>query len=125
MIRRPPRSTRTATLFPYTTLFRSFGIEDGDAALAHRADADAAAFLDRQAVEQAKGGRGADKAPGRPRRRRREFAGCDDLQRPDACDPPLGDIERPPAGREADDVGAEERRVGTESVTRWQTRWAP
>src|SRR3546814_4152406 len=23
MIRRPPRSTRTATLFPYTTLFRS------------------------------------------------------------------------------------------------------
>src|SRR3546814_18112236 len=27
MIRRPPRSTRTDTLFPYTTLFRS-GIED-------------------------------------------------------------------------------------------------
>src|SRR3546814_3406266 len=28
MIRRPPRSTRTDTLFPYTTLFRS---ADGDA----------------------------------------------------------------------------------------------
>src|SRR3546814_15576654 len=27
MIRRPPRSTRTDTLFPYTTLFRSRGIE--------------------------------------------------------------------------------------------------
>src|SRR3546814_11626587 len=26
MIRRPPRSTRTDTLFPYTTLFRSVGI---------------------------------------------------------------------------------------------------
>src|SRR3546814_5037406 len=26
MIRRPPRSTRTDTLFPYTTLFRSAGI---------------------------------------------------------------------------------------------------
>src|SRR3546814_9729244 len=26
MIRRPPRSTRTDTLFPYTTLFRSHGI---------------------------------------------------------------------------------------------------
>src|SRR3546814_8124180 len=26
MIRRPPRSTRTDTLFPYTTLFRSDGI---------------------------------------------------------------------------------------------------
>src|SRR3546814_3896393 len=27
MIRRPPRSTRTDTLFPYTTLFRSIGDE--------------------------------------------------------------------------------------------------
>src|SRR3546814_18293073 len=27
MIRRPPRSTRTDTLFPYTTLFRSFGAD--------------------------------------------------------------------------------------------------
>src|SRR3546814_3576661 len=26
MIRRPPRSTRTDTLFPYTTLFRSYGM---------------------------------------------------------------------------------------------------
>src|SRR3546814_7694578 len=26
MIRRPPRSTRTDTLFPYTTLFRSSGM---------------------------------------------------------------------------------------------------
>src|SRR3546814_8907562 len=28
MIRRPPRSTRTDTLFPYTTLFRSLGRGD-------------------------------------------------------------------------------------------------
>src|SRR3546814_20149731 len=28
MIRRPPRSTRTGTLFPYTTLFRSLSIGD-------------------------------------------------------------------------------------------------
>src|SRR3546814_5182318 len=36
MIRRPPRSTRTDTLFPYTTLFRSLpGVEKGaDHALA-------------------------------------------------------------------------------------------
>src|SRR3546814_18635014 len=27
MIRRPPRSTRTDTLFPYTTLFRSAGLD--------------------------------------------------------------------------------------------------
>src|SRR3546814_3321351 len=31
MIRRPPRSTRTDTLFPYTTLFRSRRHEAGDA----------------------------------------------------------------------------------------------
>src|SRR3546814_3094851 len=28
MIRRPPRSTRTDTLFPYTTLFRSAALDD-------------------------------------------------------------------------------------------------
>src|SRR3546814_19305564 len=30
MIRRPPRSTRTDTLFPYTTLFRSRGAAPGE-----------------------------------------------------------------------------------------------
>src|SRR3546814_5070716 len=30
MIRRPPRSTRTDTLFPYTTLFRSDAVLAGD-----------------------------------------------------------------------------------------------
>src|SRR3546814_3102495 len=30
MIRRPPRSTRTDTLFPYTTLFRSGIVQRGD-----------------------------------------------------------------------------------------------
>src|SRR3546814_2595297 len=30
MIRRPPRSTRTDTLFPYTTLFRSLPIDPAD-----------------------------------------------------------------------------------------------
>src|SRR3546814_17409157 len=30
MIRRPPRSTRTDTLFPYTTLFRSRRVKLGD-----------------------------------------------------------------------------------------------
>src|SRR3546814_13818607 len=39
MIRRPPRSTRTYTLVPYTTLFRSAGEGDG-------ADGGAEAHLD-------------------------------------------------------------------------------
>src|SRR3546814_12874994 len=33
MIRRPPRSTRTDTLFPYTTLFRSLQRGDAEALL--------------------------------------------------------------------------------------------
>src|SRR3546814_18792838 len=34
MIRRPPRSTRTDTLFPYTTLFRSVALgEDAEAGI--------------------------------------------------------------------------------------------
>src|SRR3546814_19969468 len=36
MIRRPPRSTRTDTLFPYTTLFRSAEIGDARRALEDR-----------------------------------------------------------------------------------------
>src|SRR3546814_11197560 len=40
MIRRPPRSTRTDTLFPYTTLFRSYA----NAALAAMIGADQAAM---------------------------------------------------------------------------------
>src|SRR3546814_6225977 len=53
MIRRPPRSTRTDTLFPYTTLFRSPSPE-----LEHRHAGDG-------------GGRGRDPQPGdrRPGRR--------------------------------------------------------
>src|SRR3546814_15517490 len=35
MIRRPPRSTRTDTLFPYTTLFRSVWIPAGPSILSH------------------------------------------------------------------------------------------
>src|SRR3546814_13488451 len=35
MIRRPPRSTRTDTLFPYTTLFRSCDHPEGVVGLAH------------------------------------------------------------------------------------------
>src|SRR3546814_20581234 len=51
MIRRPPRSTRTDTLFPYTTLFRSVGDDRrrGAVALAVLADLGLAAVHDRHA----------------------------------------------------------------------------
>src|SRR3546814_887419 len=42
MIRRPPRSTRTDTLFPYTTLFRSIGGVVRARALAKQLEADLA-----------------------------------------------------------------------------------
>src|SRR3546814_3892480 len=45
MIRRPPRSTRTDTLFPYTTLFRS---QAGAVALA--LDLDGVVWLGEQAI---------------------------------------------------------------------------
>src|SRR3546814_13515323 len=66
MIRRPPRSTRTDTLFPYTTLFRSLvftltsqlGFEsagvspEGRAYRFHRRVGSATASLDLMAVER-------------------------------------------------------------------------
>src|SRR3546814_17181149 len=53
MMRRPPRSTRTDTLFPYTTLFRSKGVNyqgrtEGmnQGKSAHAADTDARTLAD-------------------------------------------------------------------------------
>src|SRR3546814_6607722 len=61
MIRRPPRSTRTDTLFPYTTLFRSGsggvgsagGLFDGLVDGAEHALSGGVAHLDAQAVAEA------------------------------------------------------------------------
>src|SRR3546814_4423467 len=52
MIRRPPRSTRTDTLFPYTTLFRSHRIGLGTAVDRQRALVERGADLrDRRELE--------------------------------------------------------------------------
>src|SRR3546814_11086883 len=50
MIRRPPRSTRTDTLFPYTTLFRSVVVD-----AAGGADLGVVAHAPQQAVGDARG----------------------------------------------------------------------
>src|SRR3546814_8897947 len=55
MLRRPPRSTRTDTLFPYTTLFRSLGLD--------------ALRLEPAARRRGIFGRDADMALAEPRRR--------------------------------------------------------
>src|SRR3546814_6897678 len=51
MIRRPPRSTRTDTLFPYTTLFRAGHVAIGNVALL-RAAQWRDRFLERSASRQ-------------------------------------------------------------------------
>src|SRR3546814_18318661 len=72
MIRRPPRSTRTDTLFPYTTLFRStvlgtdgYGLSDARANMHRHLE------VDRYYVAQARSRRWRRKG----RRRRRMFRG--------------------------------------------------
>src|SRR3546814_11325013 len=85
MIRRPPRSTRTATLFPYTTLFRSRTgdetagqHEGGDGAAGDRPRRDAFGPVPEQgrdrAEEQADDGRGDERAQADAALRGREIA---------------------------------------------------
>src|SRR3546814_6910743 len=56
MIRRPPRSTRTDTLLPYTTLFRSIGVRivvgTGQAECAGQADGTGIAATSTQRSEE-------------------------------------------------------------------------
>src|SRR3546814_18436044 len=71
MIRRPPRSTRNDTLFPYTTLFRSIA-EPVDRAAVDDAGGQPAALLVRVAVER--GALDIEAA-----RAAEQFAGVDDI----------------------------------------------
>src|SRR3546814_20082123 len=106
MIRRPPRSTRTDTLFPYTTLFRSFdpfvgfglfvvsGDEGGDIGLEFRRGSVNAAL---QLLARHLGAPAFDLVdPGRR-------SWCE--------------VHMP--------MRSEERRVGQECVSTCRTRWAP
>src|SRR3546814_3012793 len=65
MIRRPPRSTRTDTLFPYTTLFRSGGARAGDHAEDPLADPQQPVESDRRRL-QPRQDEGADRRAGPP-----------------------------------------------------------
>src|SRR3546814_15420757 len=51
MIRRPPRSTRTDTLFPYTTLFRSACGGNGDSATSLQSSPASQAASDRPVTD--------------------------------------------------------------------------
>src|SRR3546814_18218721 len=110
MIRRPPRSTRTDTLFPYTTLFRSQGVERGAPQEAVDADAAAGIRLLLPAAAEQHQAFGPHNA----------LVVVHGLHLPVLAVAPgnLGTV----AGR---DGRSEERRVGKECVSTCRSRWSP
>src|SRR3546814_14051466 len=110
MIRRPPRSTRTYTLFPYTTLFRSLNRNDSDSGVRHLIPNDPGARAVQQPRLGGSGGAFAKKDDGTA------FQALEDGQ---ALPNPLvarrGDIAK----------RSEERRVGNECVSTCRSRWSP
>src|SRR3546814_15586457 len=118
MIRRPPRSTRTDTLFPYTTLFRSHQrVTTADALqLVDRLGGnDRAGRADRMADRNAGAVRvdlgrvEAEFLADRAGLCRERFVGLDHVHR----------VELQPCAR------SEERRVGKECVSTCRSRWWP
>src|SRR3546814_11464869 len=101
MIRRPPRSTRTDTLFPYTTLFRSVGVKSLRQKVVDRhviaSNIEREAFHHRRQSGAGAGGQGHV----RPRRRH----------------PGGGDVDDPA------ELRSEERREGNECVSKGSTWW--
>src|SRR3546814_15603110 len=96
MIRRPPRSTRTDTLFPYTTLFRSADERRHVAGLMrvnHAGEIAAQALYHGQALT--------------------------------ARDPDTRRHLLDAAREERDHLRSEERRVGKECVSTCRSRWSP
>src|SRR3546814_20266716 len=105
MIRRPPRSTRTDTLFPYTTLFRSILMRERRPGLrAHGREAARDHSLEHGLLGRKVEIEGLARDPHRPR---------DILHRR-----LLEAIKQEDAGRRS-----EERRVGKECVRTCRTRW--
>src|SRR3546814_16853481 len=125
MIRRPPRSTRTDTLFPYTTLFRA-----GDAELARIGGADRG--RDRGDLVFRLEGRDAEFLQPRQmvedRRGRRDRIAAEehlDVGELRARDQPEGDRFRAGDGALEPrlDRRSEERRGGKECVSTCRSRW--
>src|SRR3546814_12946217 len=115
MIRRPPRSTRTDTLFPYTTLFRS---DRRASIILAIADAEVRSARTARLAEQRQRPRQADFELGRG-----IAARVGDHLQIDV----LGDILPGSERRAAPDrvIRSEERRVGKEWVSTCRSRWSP
>src|SRR3546814_12365371 len=132
MIRRPPRSTRTDTLFPYTTVFRSRGwqcrthvIEKADevrVALRGKRRTAGASGADAIGPGRASGGPGGVRGgpPQAGEHARRSAARAVRLEVREA---ERRSICSGPGGR--GDRRSEERRVGKEGVSTCRSRWSP
>src|SRR3546814_11055512 len=109
MIRRPPRSTRTDTLFPYTTLFRSYA---GAIDLGYKLPTSMSISLH--------GGYAYTSTKRDASRREFRFVPADELpipvtqQRPDYLLSDFNIYTR-----------SDERRVGKECVSTCRSRWSP
>src|SRR3546814_18964797 len=101
MIRRPPRSTRTDTLFPYTTLFRSLVGHSGEVG---------------ESAESVCDPRESGSLPVRP--------GLSVARHPQHDDPRIRGGERLVAQSPLLHRRSEERRVGNEWVSTFRYRWA-
>src|SRR3546814_18507454 len=101
MIRRPPRSTRTDTLFPYTTLFRS--------------KTDRRTTLSVTATEWASGNQASRSTISCGTQL---FAEIKAFDVPDPCSPKWESLFD-------SNIRSEERRVGKECVSTFRSRWSP
>src|SRR3546814_15167051 len=101
--RRPPRSTRTDTLFPYTTLFRSGHADRAEHPEQRRADLRA---------------QDGDAQPGRANEHREN-----PVHRAEIACPVVAVADRAPCAPAG--ARSEERRVGKECVSTCRSRWSP
>src|SRR3546814_13886571 len=127
MIRRPPRSTRTDTLFPYTTLFRSGDHAAGDKNEPRHGRKD---LLNGRGTAQAVESHPAENiSAGRfCRRPKPPVISWRAVPAPEPERLPVLPLRRllPPADRRLRArARSEERRVGKECVSTCRSRWSP
>src|SRR3546814_12774946 len=118
MIRRPPRSTRTDTLFPYTTLFRSGPSPSGQSMplLAIRVQALCSLFLDRPCATSLRHLRPANS----------KLTHSLIVHAPSSCPLRCRILHQLDIGSTGENaVRSEERREGKECVSTCRARWAP
>src|SRR3546814_15844255 len=109
MIRRPPRSTRTDTLFPYTTLFRSLAQDAAEQEVVE--DEETTALRDRLAASSLT-----------PERQELLFnLGLFHKREAKPAQWTVFDS----AARDEEELRSEERRVGKECVSTCRSRWSP